>query len=101
MLDKMLVEAKKVFDYIIVDVSPSYQLIEPMVINESIDATLYVVKQDEAPIEIINETITRLNNVNNNVIGVVYNQSVKDFSRRHKAYGHRYGYGRYRQGEER
>ena len=101
MLDKMLVEAKKVFDYIIVDVSPSYQLIEPMIINESIDATLYVVTQDEAPIEIINETITRLNNVNNNVIGVVYNQSVKDFSRRHKAYGHRYGYGRYRHGEER
>lgn len=92
----LLDEFYKVYDYVIIDVSPSYLLNEPMTINELVDATLFVVRQDFANREIINETISRLTYVKNNVIGVVFNSRVIEPGVSNGTYGYRYGYNRYR-----
>ena len=68
---------------------------EPLIINEWVDASLLVVKQNEATLTLINETITRIVQAKNNLIGCIYNSSVADLSRNRKIYGYRYGYNRY------
>ena len=95
-LKALLEEFNQVYDYVILDVSPSYLLNEPMTINELVDATLFVVKQDYADREVINETISRLSYVKNNVIGVVFNSRVIESGTSTGTYGYRYGYNRYR-----
>lgn len=94
-MKKLIEEASKIYDYVIVDSSPARYLNEPIIINEYIDASLLVIKQDEASIKVVNETIHRLNNSNNNVIGCIYNASIIDLIRQQKIYGYRYGYNRY------
>lgn len=95
-LKALMEEFYKEYDYVIIDVSPSYLLNEPMTINELVDATLFVVRQDFADRETINETISRLSYVKNNVIGVVFNSRVLEPGTSTGTYGYRYGYNRYR-----
>ena len=97
----LLEEAKKEFDYIIVDSSPAYDLNDPLIINENVDASLLVVKQDEATTRLINETISSLVDVKNNLIGCIYNARVIDLGKQHRVYGYHYGYSRYRKTEGR
>ena len=87
---------KEEYDYVIVDVSPAYLLNEPMTINEMMDATLFIVRQDYAEKDMINETISRLTYVKNNVVGIVFNSRVYEPSTMRGTYGYRYGYNRYR-----
>ena len=75
------------------DVNPAAN--EPLIINEWVDASLLVVKQNEATLPLINETITRIVQSRNNLIGCIYNSSVADISKNQKIYGYRYGYNRY------
>lgn len=93
--------ASQEFDYVIVDSSPSRYLNEPIILNEMVDASLLVVKQNEATTPIINETISRLVNANNNLIGCIYNASIIDLLKEQKVYGYRYGYNRYSHSERR
>lgn len=95
-MQKLLKEAIHAYDYVIVDSSPARFLNESVMLNELMDATLLVIKQDVASTQVINETILRLVNSKNNLIGCVYNSSVNDFLKESKAYGYRYGYSRYR-----
>ena len=44
----------------------------------------------------INETISRLTYVKNNVVGIVFNSRVYEPSTMRGTYGYRYGYNRYR-----
>ncbi|MCD7840758.1 MAG: CpsD/CapB family tyrosine-protein kinase, partial [Erysipelotrichaceae bacterium] len=97
----MLEEAKKEYDYIIIDTSPSLDLNEPLLIAPYVDAILLVVKQNEATAQMINNIIGRLTRVKNNIIGCIYNGNVYDFTKTSKTYGYRYGYGRYRRNEGR
>ena len=94
-LKGLIEEAKKEFDLVIIDTSPAYGINEPLIINEWVDASLLVVKQNEAPLTLINETITRIVQAKNNLIGCIYNSSVADLNRNRKIYGYRYGYNRY------
>lgn len=95
-LKDILEELNEKYDYVIVDVSPAYLLNEPMTINEMVDATLFIVKQDCAEKDMINETISRLTYVKNNVVGIVFNSSIYEPSTMSDSYGYRYGYNRYR-----
>ncbi len=95
-LEQLFYEAKKEFDYIIIDTSPSLDLNEPLLIAPYVDAILLVVKQNEASANMINNIIGRLSRVKNNIIGCIYNSNVYDFTKSSKTYGYRYGYGRYR-----
>ena len=91
----LIKEASKEFDYVIVDSSPACFLNEPLIINEMVDASLLVIKQHLANTRAINETILRLVNAKNNLIGCIYNASVIDLTKEKKVYGYRYGYNRY------
>ncbi|MGN1182125.1 MAG: hypothetical protein ACI4SR_03890, partial [Faecalibacillus sp.] len=72
-----------------------------LIINEIVDASLLVVRQDEATTRLINETISSLVEVKNNLIGCIYNARVIDLGKQHKVYGYHYGYSRYRKTEGR
>ena len=94
-MKRLIEEASKEFDYVLVDTSPACFLNEPIIINEMVDASLLVIKQNLATTRAINETISRIVSSKNNLIGCIYNASVIDLIKENKAYGYRYGYNRY------
>lgn len=94
-LKQILNEMKKEYDFIIVDSAPSRYLVDTSIIAQMCDATLLVVKQNDATCKTINDTIYHLVNSSCNVIGAVYNGSVFNPMKSKAMYGYRYGYYRY------
>ena len=54
-LDEIMKELREEYDFVIVDTSPAYLLNETMAMNELVDATLFVVRQDYATSDVIND----------------------------------------------
>ena len=95
-LDEIMKELREEYDFVIVDTSPAYLLNEPMAMNELVDATLFIVRQDYATSDVINETVKRLTYVKDNVLGVVFKNVVSEGNKRTSNYNNRYGYNKYR-----
>lgn len=95
-LDEIMKELREEYDFVIVDTSPAYLLNEPMAMNELVDATLFVVRQDYATSDVINETVKRLTYVKDNVLGVVFRNVVSVGNKGTSNYNNRYGYNKYR-----
>lgn len=95
-LDEIMKELRDEYDFVIVDTSPAYLLNEPMAMNELVDATLFVVRQDYATSDVINETVKRLTYVKDNVLGVVFKNVVSDGNKGTSNYNNRYGYNKYK-----
>ncbi len=95
-LDEIMKELREEYDFVIVDTSPAYLLNEPMAMNEHVDATLFIVRQDYATSDVINETVKRLTYVKDNVLGVVFKNVVSEGNKRTSNYNNRYGYNKYR-----
>lgn len=95
-LEAIMKELREEYDFVIVDTSPAYLLNEPMAMNELVDATLFVVRQDYATSDVINETVKRLTYVKDNVLGVVFKNIVSDGNKGTSNYNNRYGYNKYR-----
>lgn len=95
-LDEIMKELREEYDFVIVDTSPAYLLNEPMAMNELVDATLFVVRQDYATSDVINETVKRLTYVKDNVLGVVFKNVVSEGNKGTSNYNNRYGYNKYR-----
>ena len=95
-LDEIMKELREEYDFVIVDTSPAYLLNETMAMNELVDATLFVVRQDYATSDVINETVKRLTYVKDNVLGVVFKNVVSDGNKGTSNYNNRYGYNKYR-----
>lgn len=95
-LDEIMKELREEYDFVIVDTSPAYLLNETMAMNELVDATLFVVRQDYATSDVINETVKRLTYVKDNVLGVVFKNVVSEGNKRTSNYNNRYGYNKYR-----
>lgn len=95
-LDEIMKELKEEYDFVIVDTSPAYLLNETMAMNELVDATLFVVRQDYATSDVINETVKRLTYVKDNVLGVVFKNVVSEGNKGTSNYNNRYGYNKYR-----
>lgn len=95
-LDEIMKELREEYDFVIVDTSPAYLLNEPMAMNELVDATLFIVRQDYATSDVINETVKRLTYVKDNVLGVVFKNVVSDGNKGTSNYNNRYGYNKYR-----
>lgn len=89
-------ELREEYDFVIVDTSPAYLLNEPMAMNELVDATLFIVRQDYATSDVINETVKRLTYVKDNVLGVVFKNVVSVGNKGTNNYNNRYGYNKYR-----
>ena len=95
-LDEIMKELREEYDFVIVDTSPAYLLNEPMAMNELVDATLFIVRQDYATSDVINETVKRLTYVKDNVLGVVFKNVVSEGNKGTNNYNNRYGYNKYR-----
>ena len=95
-LKAIIKELEKEYDFVIVDTCPAYLLNEPTIMNGLVDATLFVVRQDYATSDLINETIKRLTYVKDNVIGVVFKNVIFEASKTRGSYGNRYGYDKYK-----
>lgn len=95
-LDEIMKELREEYDFVIVDTSPAYLLNETMAMNELVDATLFVARQDYATSDVINETVKRLTYVKDNVLGVVFKNVVSEGNKGTSNYNNRYGYNKYR-----
>lgn len=95
-LDEIMKELREEYDFVIVDTSPAYLLNETMAMNELVDATLFVVRQDYATSDVINGTVKRLTYVKDNVLGVVFKNVVSEGNKGTSNYNNRYGYNKYR-----
>ena len=95
-LDEIMKELREEYDFVIVDTSSAYLLNETMAMNELVDATLFVVRQDYATSDVINETVKRLTYVKDNVLGVVFKNVVSDGNKGTSNYNNRYGYNKYK-----
>lgn len=95
-LDEIMKELREEYDFVIVDTCPAYYLNEPMAMNELVDATLFVVRQDYVTSDVINETVKRLTYVKDNVLGVVFKNVVSEGNKGTSNYNNRYGYNKYR-----
>lgn len=95
-LDEIMKELREEYDFVIVDTCPAYLLNEPMAMNELVDATLFIVRQDYATSDVINETVKRLTYVKDNVLGVVFKNVVSEGNKGTCNYNNRYGYNKYR-----
>lgn len=95
-LDEIMKELREEYDFVIVDTSPAYLLNEPMAMNELVDATLFIVSQDYATSDVVNETVKRLTYVKDNVLGVVFKNVVSEGNKGTSNYNNRYGYNKYR-----
>lgn len=74
--EELIARSKKIFDYVIVDSAPCRFISDTLLLSSICDATVMVVKQNEAPSKVINDTIYRLQSAHANLIGCVYNASV-------------------------
>lgn len=90
--EELLLRSKKIFDYVIVDSAPSRFISDTLSIASLCDASVMVVKQNEAPSKVINDTIYRLQSAHANLIGCVFNASVYSI-RKTVISGSRYGRG--------
>lgn len=95
-LDEIMKELREEYDFVIVDTSPAYLLNETMAMNELVDATLFIVRQDYATSDVINETVKCLTYVKDNVLGIVFKNVVSEGNKRTSNYNNRYGYNKYR-----
>lgn len=95
-LDEIMKELREEYDFVIVDTCPAYLLNETMAMNELVDATLFVVRQDYATSDVINETVKSLTYVKDNVLGVVFKNVVSEGNKGTSNYNNRYGYNKYR-----
>lgn len=95
-LDEIMKELREEYDFVIVDTCSAYYLNEPMAMNELVDATLFVVRQDYVTSYVINETVKRLTYVKDNVLGVVFKNVVSEGNKGTSNYNNRYGYNKYR-----
>lgn len=95
-LDEIMKELREEYDFVIVDTSPAYLLNGPMAMNELVDATLFIVRQDYATSDVINETVKRLTYVKDNVLGVVFKNVVSVGNKGTNNYNNRYGYNKYK-----
>lgn len=71
-LTQLLQDAKKNYEYILIDSSPTYPVLDSVILNEKVDASLLVIKQNQSNAKIVNQVISRLVHAKNNVIGCIY-----------------------------
>mgnify|MGYP000370812753 CR=1 FL=1 len=100
-IKQLINNAKKEFDFVIIDTSPIVGINDALIVAEIVDASLLVIKQNEATDYLINDMINRLVSTKNNLIGCIYNASVIDLRKTNKVYGYHYGYNQYRRHEKR
>lgn len=91
-------QARKEFDYIIIDSPPAHVVSDSLVISPLADGMIYTVRRDYARVNEINRTLEEIRAADIDVVGTIFSMSGGEENSRYyrkKVYG-RYGrYGRY------
>ena len=87
-LEKLIAEAKKEYDYIIIDTAPTLLVTDTLIISQLVDTTLYLVRADYTPKKILEFSVNlsekgKLRNMAYVINNVGFN---------YKGYGYSYGY---------
>ena len=102
-LEKLIDEAKKEYDYIILDTAPTLLVTDTLIISQLVDTTLYVIRADYTPKKILEFSVNLsekgklknmayvINNVGSNYKGYGYTYGYN--YKYNYAYGYGYGYG--------
>jgi capsular exopolysaccharide synthesis family protein len=97
-LETLIKEAKEVYDYVIIDTPPTLLVTDTLVISHLVDTTLYVVRADFTPKNILDFSIDLSNRGKLKNMAYVINNvgsNYKAYSYNYKysyAYGYGYGY---------
>lgn len=87
LMKNLLEEARKKYDYIILDTPPVMAVVDPLIVSKVTDGIIFVVEADRTKKQVIKDAISQLENANANIIGVVL-KSVKnrglDFNYKYK-----------------
>jgi succinoglycan biosynthesis transport protein ExoP len=70
----LIEKLKESFDYIVLDTPPTQAVSDALILASMADATVYVVKADATPINVIKTGLMRLRHANANIVGVTLNQ---------------------------
>lgn len=97
---RILEEAKKQYDYILVDSVPSALFTDTISMAKMCDACILVVRQNFISIKIIAETLDKLHLSHTKVLGYVMNQKLPTLRKGGSLYGGYYRYGRYGYGKK-
>jgi Mrp family chromosome partitioning ATPase len=89
--EKMILEAKKEYDYIVIDTAPTLLVTDTLIISDTADAIIYVCRSNYTEKEIFNypKELIRDGKINN--VGIVIN-AVGANSRYDYGYSYKYGY---------
>ncbi|MBQ9551210.1 MAG: polysaccharide biosynthesis tyrosine autokinase [Clostridia bacterium] len=105
---QVIEQARKEFDFIIIDTPPSRVVSDSMVISTLADSLIFVIRKDHAKIADINETLEEIAGTNIDIAGAVFTMNdeesrgrilnkggsgVSRYYKRYYRYGGKYGYG--------
>src|SRR5699024_12219601 len=93
---ELTAEARRLYDYVVVDTAPTLMVTDTQLITEHADITLYVVKADYTERKLLNHVKESVRSKKLKNLGVVFN-GVKSRS----GYGYGYGYNYNYRSEER
>lgn len=96
-MQQLLQEARKVYDYILIDTSPAGYFNDAMILAQYSDAILLVCKQDDASTEAIYDMISKITMTGKDILGMIFNQKLPSLihsnnSYHYYHYGYAYGY---------
>jgi receptor protein-tyrosine kinase len=86
---QLIGQARRLFDYVLIDSPPTELVSDPMIIATQADAVLLVLDSEETSKGSLQRAIRNLNAVGANVLGTVINRAPKTETGR---YGYSYGY---------
>lgn len=87
----IILELKKVYEYIVIDLPPATVVSDASILSDLIDGFLLVVRHDVTDYRSISDMIDQLKMANAQIIGFIYNDSTSG----EKQYNNNYGYKKY------
>ncbi|WP_284651824.1 exopolysaccharide transport family protein [Flavobacterium terrisoli] len=91
-LETLIAEAKKEYDYIIVDTPPTLLVTDTLVISHLVDTTLYVVRADFTPKNILEFSVDLSNRGKLKNMAYVINNVGSNYKGYGRGYGYKYSY---------
>lgn len=89
---ELISEARKIYDYVVVDTAPTLMVTDTQLITGHADITLYVVKADYTESKLLNHVKESIRSKKLRNLGIVFN-GVKSRSGYGYGYGYNYNYG--------
>ncbi|AGK95911.1 CpsD/CapB family tyrosine-protein kinase [Clostridium pasteurianum] len=99
-MGQFLDEAKKIFDFIILDTPPVVAVTDAQLLSTMVGGVLLVVAAGQAEISAVEKAKELLNNVKANIVGVVLNKSEVTGGKKYGYYYYYYGEGKSKKGKK-